>query len=88
MDSFRVGENPTAIAVSEDAVWVLESGGPSVSIISPDTSEVVKTIEVGNGPEGIAVGEGGVWVTDRFDGTLSRIDPEPRPSREDHLGRG
>ena len=70
-----MGENPTGIAVGEGAVWVVESGGPSVSRISPGTGEVVDTIEVGNGPTDVAVGEGAVWVTNRFDGTVSRIDP-------------
>ena len=57
-------------------MWVVESGGPSVSRISPDTNAVVgEAIPVGNGPAGIAAGEGAVWVTNRFDGTISRIDP-------------
>jgi peptide/nickel transport system substrate-binding protein len=75
-DPVPVGENPTGIAVGEDVVWVVESGGPSVSRISPDTNAVVgDAIGVGNGPASIAVGEGAVWVTNRFDGTISRIDP-------------
>ena len=56
-------------------MWVVESGGPSVSRISADTHFVEgDPIEVGNGPAGVAVGEGAVWVTNRFDGTISRID--------------
>jgi peptide/nickel transport system substrate-binding protein len=55
---------------------VVESGGPSVSWISPRTNEVVATVPVGNGPVGIAVGEGAVWVTTRFDGTVEKIDPD------------
>ena len=74
-DSIPVGENPTGIAVGFGAVWVVESGGPSVSRISPDTNEVVDRVVVGNGPSDIAVGDGSVWVTNRFDGTVSRIDP-------------
>ena len=38
VDSIQVGENPTGIAVGEDAVWVVDSGGPSVSRISPETN--------------------------------------------------
>ena len=72
-----MGENPTEIAVGEGAVWVVNSGGPSVSRISPDTNEVVgEPIEVGNGPADIAAGEGAVWVINRFDGTVARIDPD------------
>jgi YVTN family beta-propeller protein len=55
---------------------VVESGGPSVSRISPKTNEVVATVPVGNGPVSIAVGEGAVWVTNRFDGTVTKIDPD------------
>jgi peptide/nickel transport system substrate-binding protein len=78
VDSIQVGENPTGIAVGFDAVWVVDSGGPTVSRISPDTNEVVgEPIGVGNGATGVAVGEGSVWVTNRFDGTVSRIDPNP-----------
>jgi peptide/nickel transport system substrate-binding protein len=75
VDTIPVGEDRSAIAVDDDAVWVVESGGPSVSRISPETGTVVDTIPVGNGPAGIAIGAGGVWVTNRFDGTLLRIDP-------------
>ena len=71
-----------------DAVWVVESGGPSVSRISPDTNvRSSRPIEVGNGPAGIAVGEGDVWVTNRFDGTISRIDPDSGRGRRDDPGR-
>ena len=56
---------------------MVNSAGPSVFRISPDTNSVVETITegIGNGPAGIAAGEGSVWVTNRFDGTISRIDP-------------
>ena len=58
-DPIQVGENPTGIAVGGNVVWVVESGGPSVSRISPDTNFVEgDPIEVGNGPAGVAVGEG------------------------------
>ena len=74
-DPIEVGENPTGIAVGGKVVWVVESGGPSVSRISTDTNFVEgDPIGVGNGPAGVAVGEGDVWVTNRFDGTISRID--------------
>ena len=72
-----VGGAPAGIAGGEGVIWVVESGGPTVSRISPDTDQVVgDPIGVGNGPAGIAVGEGAVWVTNRFDGTVSRIDPD------------
>ena len=70
----QVGENPTGIAVGGGAVWVVDSGGPSVSRISPDT-EVVETDRRRERPGGYRGRRGGVWVTNRFDGTVSRIDP-------------
>ena len=82
-----MGENPTGIAVGEGAVWVVNSGGPSVSRISAETGEPFDPIPVGNGPAGIAVGEGSVWVTNRFDGTISRIDPDSGRGRRDDPGR-
>ena len=73
----HVGSAPAGIAGGEGVIWVVESGGPTVSRISPDTNQVVgDPIGVGNGPADIAVGEGAVWVTNRFDGTVSRIDPD------------
>ena len=58
-DPIQVGENPTGIAVRGNVVWVVESGGPSVSRISTDTNFVEgDPIEVGNGPAGVAVGDG------------------------------
>jgi YVTN family beta-propeller protein len=71
-----VGEDPTAIAADEDAVWVVESGGPSVSRISPPTRMLPsRRSRSETGPADVALGAGSVWVTNRFDGTLSRIDP-------------
>ncbi|HKN79931.1 MAG TPA: ABC transporter substrate-binding protein, partial [Actinomycetota bacterium] len=67
--------------------WVVNSGGPSVSRISPETNTVVgEAIEVGNGPAGIAAGEGAVWVANRFDGTISRIDPDTNEVKEIPVG--
>jgi peptide/nickel transport system substrate-binding protein len=83
-DSIEVGEEPTEIAAGFDAVWVVESGGRSVSRISTETQAPVGgSIAVGNGPVGIAAGEGAVWVTNRFDGTVSRIDPDPSEAVEE-----
>jgi peptide/nickel transport system substrate-binding protein len=75
IDTIQVGKNPTALAVGDGAVWVVESGVPSVSRIVPTDGRVVKTVAVGNGPVDVAVDEQGAWVTNRFDGTVSRIDP-------------
>ena len=58
-----VGEEPVAVAVDEQAVWVANAGDGTVSRIDPVSVEVVETIEVGGSPAGIAAARGLVWVT-------------------------
>ncbi len=58
-----VGDEPVAVAVGADAVWVANAGDGTVSRIDPGTRTVVETIEVGNRPSGIVVADGLVWVT-------------------------
>ena len=70
-----VGATPTAVAAGEDAYWVTNADGDTVSRIDPGTAAVVDTIPVGNGPSGIAIGAGFVWVVNSLDGTVWRIDP-------------
>jgi YVTN family beta-propeller protein len=70
-----VGATPTAVAVGEDAYWVTNADGNTVSRIDPETAAVVDTIQVGNGPSGIAIGDGAVWVVNSLDATVWRIDP-------------
>ena len=70
-----VGETPTHIAVGEDAIWVTNTDGDSVSRIDPVKRIVVDTIPVGKGPSGIALGDGFVWVTNSLENTVSKIDP-------------
>ncbi len=66
----------SAIAVGEDAVWVL--GDPldrAVWRIDPGAGTPAVRISLPFAPKDIAVGEGAVWVTSQLDDTLSRIDP-------------
>ena len=58
-----VGDEPVAVAVGADAVWVANAGDGTVSRIDPGTRTVVQTIDVGNRPSGIVVADGLVWVT-------------------------
>jgi YVTN family beta-propeller protein len=58
-----VGEGPTAIAVTPDAVWVVNSGDGTLSRIDPETNEEEGTVSIGNVPAGIALAEGLLWVT-------------------------
>jgi YVTN family beta-propeller protein len=78
VDDSSVGRRPTGIAAgegAEEAIWVANSGGDSVSRIDPNDRAVV-TVPVGKGPTTIAATPDAVWVVNKDDGTLSRIDPE------------
>jgi virginiamycin B lyase len=63
VDSIPVGRKPTAVAVAEGAVWVVNRGNGTVSKIDPGTEKVERTIEIGNAPSGIAFAGGFLWVT-------------------------
>jgi streptogramin lyase len=71
-----VGRSPSRVAVGEGAVWVIHSGGGSVSRIDPGSNRVTGApIELAPGSSELAVGEGGVWVANPERRTLVRIDP-------------
>jgi YVTN family beta-propeller protein len=83
-----VGRHPDGIAVSPGAVWVansggptVNSGGPSVSRIDPAANRVVATIETGPARGccsdfmQLTVGGGSVWVGVPNLTSVVRIDP-------------
>jgi ABC-type transport system substrate-binding protein len=76
-----VGNAPASLAVSADAVWVVNTLDDTASRISPESDSVVNTVPVGDGPSRIAIVNGIVWVANESDGTLSRIDPGLTPGQ-------
>jgi len=62
-DTLPVGNEPTAIAAGEGAVWIANAGDGTLARIDPDTREVSKTIEVGGSPSAVAIADGSVWTT-------------------------
>ena len=70
-----VGSTPLGIDVTDDGVWVANSGDGTVSRIDPTTDEVVATVPVGLNPVAVAATSEAVWVANGASGTLSRIDP-------------
>ncbi|HSS74485.1 MAG TPA: BTAD domain-containing putative transcriptional regulator [Gaiellaceae bacterium] len=81
------GPSPTAIAATDDAVWVanrfvgsregkfgVSGKRGTVSRIDPVTNAVAATITVGHEPFSIAAGQDAVWVANRTDFTVSHID--------------
>jgi len=74
-----VGNRPSAIAVSSDALWVANTEDDTVTriaIAGRGQTPTVTTIPVGDGPVDVAAGEDGIWVANSLDGTVSHIDPE------------
>jgi YVTN family beta-propeller protein len=72
----KVEDQPGAIAVGQDAVWVTNSGSNTVSRIDPKTGAVVRSIDVGKNPAGLAVGNGSVWVANSGERSVTRINIE------------
>ncbi len=71
----EVGVAPEQVAITDDAVWVANSGDGTVSRIDPDTDEVVATVETGASPFGVSAIGDEVWVTNADVSTVTRIDP-------------
>ena len=64
MTSIQVGDEPSAVAVGQGAVWVANAGDGTVTRIDPVTYAPT-SISVGGAPAGIAVAGGRVWVSVR-----------------------
>jgi Protein kinase domain len=71
-----VGEAPTAIAASKEAVWVLNAndGAGTISRIDPRAREVEATLAVPGTPRSLVTAGGSLWVGTN-EGQLFRIDP-------------
>ena len=64
-----------AVTLSDDHVWVANSGGSDVSRLD-NAGAVLKVIPVGSTPTGVAVdADGKVWVTCLNSNNAQRIDP-------------
>jgi DNA-binding SARP family transcriptional activator/streptogramin lyase len=73
---------PIALAVTGNAVWVLNANTATVTRIDPRTLGITGSVPLSHemSPRDIEAGGGAVWVTG-FDGTVTRIAPgEPRSS--------
>jgi DNA-binding SARP family transcriptional activator/ABC-type branched-subunit amino acid transport system substrate-binding protein/DNA-binding beta-propeller fold protein YncE len=57
-----LGTSPSAVAVGEDSVWVVDADDRTVSQIDPETRTLVRTFSPSGTPTDIVVGAGSVWV--------------------------
>ncbi len=78
---WRVGAAPYGVIVSEDAVYVSHLTEDSVTVLDPETGDVLNRVEMGAFPAGLAL-TGGVkpWllVTHLFSAELTAIDVATR----------
>jgi DNA-binding beta-propeller fold protein YncE len=87
-----VPAEPTGLAYSHGALWVVDGATHSVLAFTQFALDSRVDVEfaavaVGRAPADIAYGEGSVWVANRGDGTISQIDPaRGRMIRTIHLG--
>ena len=79
-----VGDNPTTLAVANNAIWVLNGDDQTIARIDP-SSRLPRTFGGGTLPTDLAVGAGAVWVANSENtamfpspvvASVSRIDPE------------
>jgi YVTN family beta-propeller protein len=69
------GMYTTALAANDDAVWVAEPDDEQLTLVDPDTNEVVRSIPVGaSEPRAVAIGAGVVWVADLATDTVWKVD--------------
>lgn len=67
--------SPDWVGIGQDAVWISNKAGNSISRIDPATDRIVATVDVGKAPcSGLAVGFGSVWVPSCGGGRLVRVD--------------
>lgn len=74
--SVRVGQLPVNLAHGQEALWVTNRLGNSVSEVDGDPGKQVAEYPVDFKPEGVAVGDGSIWVGGYNSPTLLRLDPD------------
>lgn len=77
-----LGTSPSAVAVGEGSVWVVDADDRTVAQIDPERRKAVRTFSTSATPTDVAVGAGGIWIgnapsTGSFLPTsVTRLDPE------------
>ncbi len=72
----EVGNNATAIAISDSAVWVADAADNTVTRVDPTNGAATTTFPVGPAPSAIAADDDGVWVAETGADRVVRIDPQ------------
>ena len=75
-----VGNGPSALAVGEGAVWVVNRHDGTLSRIDPATNAVAgRAASAAIRPRSPS-GQGAVWVAGGEEGTVVRVDPGTGPA--------
>ena len=71
--TFKLGSDPTGVAVGRDAVWVIDGDDNRISKIDARKNAVVASSST-SGPRAVTVGADAVWVVNG-DASVSQLDP-------------
>jgi DNA-binding beta-propeller fold protein YncE len=69
----RVGGAPGALAVTRDALLVLDTRSGAVLRVDPRTLAANEILRIPGYPAAIAVGGGAAWIVDARRGTVTRV---------------
>jgi serine/threonine protein kinase len=72
--TFRLGSDPTGVAVGGGAVWAIHLDDNTISKLDPRTNTVAATGSA-PGPKAVAFGADSVWVLDGDGRTVAQLDP-------------
>jgi YVTN family beta-propeller protein len=71
-----VGKLPVSVVHGQEAIWVTNRLGGSISQVDGDPAKQITQFETGSRPEGIAVGDAALWVSLTPTDTVLRLDPD------------
>lgn len=77
-----LGTAPSAVAVGEGSVWVVDADDRTVSQVDAETRTLIRTFSTSSTPTDVAVGAGSVWVGnapaagDLLPTSITRLDAE------------
>jgi YVTN family beta-propeller protein len=78
-DPVAVGDLPVNLVHGQEALWVANRVGQSVSEVDGDPAEEANEFSAGMKAEGLAVAEGSIWVSGTSQPVLRRFDPSGEP---------
>jgi hypothetical protein len=71
--SFKVGDNPYAIAFDGANMWVTNNGDSTVSKLRASDGANLGTFNVGGAPMGVAFDGANIWVVNSFPNTVTKL---------------